>query len=161
MNKTPHPGVFPIKDCSLEEEPFYFVTEYYGDDVLSKKAPLEVTEALTIFIQICEIINYIHEKNIVHRDLKPDNIVLSNGQAIILDFGLCFNLNNDLDCDIDDMDDNFRMTETIEQIFISKFLKYYLKNINCINQNQGSPKLGLSITRIFLNTCESIHSCFF
>jgi serine/threonine protein kinase len=101
---------------ALEQEPFYFVTEFYKDDVLTSKGALEVTEALAIFIKICETISYIHENNIVHRDLKPDNIVLHNGQPIIIDFGLCFNLENKLDSEDDNIDDNFRLTETVEQI---------------------------------------------
>jgi len=29
-----------------------------------------------------------HELNIVHRDIKPDNIMMSNGQCIVADFGV-------------------------------------------------------------------------
>jgi serine/threonine protein kinase len=144
LNKTPHPGIFPIIDYSLDQEPFYFVTEYYGDDILSKKAPLEVTEALTIFIKICETISYIHEKNIIHRDLKPDNIVLNNGQPIILDFGLCFNLNDDFDSDINDTDERLRITETIEQIGSRYYIPPELENgrLDQISKKSDSYTLG-------------------
>lgn len=144
LNKNQHPGIFPIIDYSLEQEPFYFVTEYYGDDILTKKAPLEVTEALTIFIKICETISYIHDKNIVHRDLKPDNIVLNNAQPIILDFGLCFNLNDDLDCDINDIDEKFRITETIEQIGSRYYIPPELESgrLDRISKKSDSYTLG-------------------
>ena len=40
-------------------------------------------------IQICEGLEYAHEKGVVHRDVKPGNIfVLRNGQVKILDFGI-------------------------------------------------------------------------
>ena len=40
-------------------------------------------------IQICDGLEYAHEKGVVHRDVKPGNIfVLRNGQVKILDFGI-------------------------------------------------------------------------
>ena len=48
-----------------------------------------VDEALPIVKQICDAIEYAHERGIVHRDLKPANIKLSsNGSVKVLDFGL-------------------------------------------------------------------------
>lgn len=144
LAKNGHPGILPIIDYSLDQEPFYFVTEYYEGETLSKKAPLEVTEALTIFIKICEIVSYIHEKNIVHRDLKPDNIILNNEQPVILDFGLCFNLNNNSGFNDDDINDNFRLTETIEQVGSRYYIPPELENgrLNKISKKSDSYTLG-------------------
>ncbi|MGB9403805.1 MAG: protein kinase [Candidatus Acidiferrales bacterium] len=53
-------------------------------------------EALPIAKQICEAIEYAHERGIVHRDLKPANIKLGNNDAVkILDFGLAKALESD------------------------------------------------------------------
>lgn len=68
------------------------------------KGPLPIREALPLAHQICEALEYAHERGIVHRDLKPANIkVTPEGQVKLLDFGLAkalaadtaiFDLNN-------------------------------------------------------------------
>ncbi len=57
---------------------------------------IPVDEILSLAKQICEAVEYAHERGIVHRDLKPANIKLaSNGSAKILDFGLAKALEGD------------------------------------------------------------------
>ena len=54
-----------------------------------KQGPIPVDEALRIAKQICEALEYAHERGIVHRDLKPANIKVSADDIVkILDFGL-------------------------------------------------------------------------
>ena len=46
-------------------------------------------EALAIVPQICEALQYAHDKGVVHRDIKPENILMDRGgQVKIADFGL-------------------------------------------------------------------------
>jgi eukaryotic-like serine/threonine-protein kinase len=53
------------------------------------RGAISVDEALSIAKQICEGLEYAHERGIIHRDLKPANVKLTTeGQAKILDFGL-------------------------------------------------------------------------
>ncbi len=53
------------------------------------QGPIPLEDALRIAKQICEALEYAHEKGIVHRDLKPANIkVAADGGVKILDFGL-------------------------------------------------------------------------
>jgi len=47
------------------------------------------SRAVEIALQICDALEYFHEKGIVHRDIKPGNILLSkNGMVKVADFGL-------------------------------------------------------------------------
>ncbi|MDF5734117.1 MULTISPECIES: serine/threonine-protein kinase [unclassified Nostoc] len=146
LNKKQYSGIFPILDYSFDKEPYYFVTEYYGNNILSKNAPMEVIPALINFIKICETVSYIHDNNIVHRDLKPDNIVLDDKeQPIILDFGLCFNFNLNLNSDTDDdLNDSFRLTQTIEQIGSRFYIPPELENgrTDKISKQSDSYTLG-------------------
>jgi Tol biopolymer transport system component len=51
--------------------------------------PLPAEEALAIAKQVCEALEYAHERGIVHRDVKPANIkVAADGTVKLLDFGL-------------------------------------------------------------------------
>ncbi len=50
---------------------------------------IPIDEALRIAKQICEALEYAHERGIVHRDLKPANIKVTADDAVkVLDFGL-------------------------------------------------------------------------
>lgn len=61
-----------------------------------KTGAIPVEEAQSIARQICEAIEYAHERGIIHRDLKPANIKLANNDAVkILDFGLAKALDTD------------------------------------------------------------------
>ncbi len=54
-----------------------------------RAGPMPSEEALPIAKQICEALEYAHERGIVHRDLKPANIkVTEEDNAKVLDFGL-------------------------------------------------------------------------
>ncbi|MDE3137293.1 MAG: protein kinase [Acidobacteriota bacterium] len=51
--------------------------------------PLTTDEALSVAKQICEGLEYAHERGMVHRDLKPANVKITpEGTVKLLDFGL-------------------------------------------------------------------------
>ncbi len=54
-----------------------------------KAGAIPIDEALQIAKQICEALEYAHERGIVHRDLKPANVKVTTDDAVkVLDFGL-------------------------------------------------------------------------
>ena len=61
-----------------------------------RQRPIPFEEALRIAKQICEALEYAHERGIIHRDLKPANIKVTNDDAVkVLDFGLAKALEGD------------------------------------------------------------------
>ncbi|HKV03999.1 MAG TPA: protein kinase [Candidatus Acidoferrales bacterium] len=61
-----------------------------------KAGPIPIDEALPIAKQICEALEFAHERGIVHRDLKPANVKVTADDAVkILDFGLAKALEGD------------------------------------------------------------------
>ena len=63
---------------------------------LIKQGAIPVDEALPLAKQICEAVEYAHERGIVHRDLKPSNVkVTPGGNVKVLDFGLAKALESD------------------------------------------------------------------
>lgn len=53
-----------------------------------KRGPLPLQEALKIAADVCEGLAAIHAIGCVHRDVTPNNIVLSGGSAVIIDYGI-------------------------------------------------------------------------
>jgi Tol biopolymer transport system component len=61
-----------------------------------KQGPIPISEALPIAKQMCDALEYAHERGIVHRDLKPANVKVTNDDAVkVLDFGLAKALEGD------------------------------------------------------------------
>src|ERR1700728_397549 len=53
------------------------------------RGPIPIDEALRIAKQICDALEYAHERGVVHRDLKPANVKMTSDDAVkVLDFGL-------------------------------------------------------------------------
>jgi serine/threonine protein kinase len=54
-----------------------------------EQGPIPTEEALPIAKQICDGLEYAHERGIIHRDLKPANVKITpEGAVKLLDFGL-------------------------------------------------------------------------
>jgi eukaryotic-like serine/threonine-protein kinase len=55
---------------------------------LQREHQLAPEEALRITSAVAGALAYAHEHGVVHRDIKPDNILLSNEQVLVADFGV-------------------------------------------------------------------------
>ncbi|MFY9689382.1 MAG: protein kinase [Candidatus Acidiferrales bacterium] len=61
-----------------------------------QQGPIPMGEALAIAKQICDALEYAHERGVVHRDLKPANVKVTSDDAVkVLDFGLAKALEGD------------------------------------------------------------------
>jgi TolB-like protein len=55
---------------------------------LTREGPLPVVEALRLVREIGEALHYAHGQGLIHRDVKPENVLLSQGHALVADFGI-------------------------------------------------------------------------
>jgi len=94
-----HPNVVGIYNLGLHKDslPYYVMDLLHGVDLAQKiraDGPLQIKEAMAIFIEVCAGISYAHKKGIIHRDIKPGNIFLleksgASGEKIkVVDFGI-------------------------------------------------------------------------
>ena len=87
-----HPHVLPVLDSGPAGDRVYYAMPYVEGSTLGELLSGEGSQAVDRSIQIIKDIgsalSYAHAKGIVHRDVKPSNILLSDGIAILSDFGV-------------------------------------------------------------------------
>ena len=101
-----HPGIVPVYGLGqyADGRPFYAMRFIRGDSLkdaihrfhqaerterASGERTLELRQLLGRFIDVCQAIQYAHDRGILHRDLKPGNIMLGKyGETLVVDWGL-------------------------------------------------------------------------
>ncbi len=95
LAKLRHPSLPGIHDHFTEAGRWYLVMDYIEGETLEARfdrlGRLRVEEVLSIGMQLCEALNYLHncQPPVIFRDLKPANIIVSpQGRIYLIDFGL-------------------------------------------------------------------------
>src|SRR5436190_15994058 len=55
---------------------------------LDRETQFGIDEAVRIAREVAEALDYAHRHGVVHRDIKPENILLHDGRAMVMDFGI-------------------------------------------------------------------------
>ncbi|HYU91081.1 MAG TPA: protein kinase [Gemmatimonadales bacterium] len=87
-----HPHILPLHDSGEADGFLYYVMPYVeGEslrDRLNREGQLPIADAVAITCTVANALSYAHSRDVVHRDVKPENILLSNGEAVVADFGI-------------------------------------------------------------------------
>ena len=89
-----HPHILALLDSGADAngELLYYVmpvaTGQSLRDRIATSGALPVADALRIACDVTEALVHAHAHDVVHRDIKPDNILLAEGHAIVVDFGI-------------------------------------------------------------------------
>ncbi len=95
LARLQHPHILALLDSGTTDEtpprPFYVMPYVDGETLrqrLIREGPLPVAEALRLVREVGEALHYAHGQVLIHRDVKPENVLLSQGHALVADFGI-------------------------------------------------------------------------
>ncbi|MFO0875847.1 MAG: bifunctional serine/threonine-protein kinase/formylglycine-generating enzyme family protein [Gemmataceae bacterium] len=87
-----HPFIVRVYDTG-QAGPYLFILMEYVEGAslrdLIGQGKLDPVEAMHFIPQLCEALQYAHERGVIHRDIKPENVLVDlEGKIKITDFGL-------------------------------------------------------------------------
>lgn len=93
LARLQHKNIAQLFDAGITDEGRpYFILEYIHGKPITEwcnEKELMFEERLDMFVQVCEAVQFAHQRLIVHRDLKPTNILVDElGSVKLLDFGI-------------------------------------------------------------------------
>lgn len=84
--------VAAVIDADLDGDRPYLVTRYVPgpalDDVVKESGPMRGGELLRLGRGLADALHAIHAADVIHRDLKPGNVLLLDGDPVLIDFGI-------------------------------------------------------------------------
>jgi len=87
-----HPHILPLFDSGTADGFLFYVMPYIEGETIREKLTREtqfgVDEAVRIAREVADALDYAHRHGVIHRDIKPENILLHDGRAMVMDFGI-------------------------------------------------------------------------
>ncbi|HTI04224.1 MAG TPA: protein kinase [Gemmatimonadales bacterium] len=87
-----HPHILPLFDSGEADGFLYYVMPYIQGETIREKLNRETQfggdEAIRIAREVADALDYAHRHGVIHRDIKPENILLHDGRAMVMDFGI-------------------------------------------------------------------------
>lgn len=90
-----HPNLMHAIDVGKIGKFRYIVSDYVpGVELKEMISQLTLEQSVSIMEKILAGIGHAHRKGVVHHDLKPHNILVDQGNPVIIDFGIAHNIDD-------------------------------------------------------------------
>ena len=92
-----NPGIIQVYDFNRDEDTYYMVLEFVPGETIQEHLKrlnesgrkLSTTSAIEYIAEVCDALDYAHQRGMIHRDIKPANLMLNiMNQIILMDFGI-------------------------------------------------------------------------
>ena len=87
-----HPHILPLYDSGEADGFLFYVMPFVAGESLrerlAREGELPIGEAVRILRDVVDALASAHRHRVVHRDIKPDNVLLTEGHAVVTDFGV-------------------------------------------------------------------------
>ena len=87
-----HPHIVALLSAGATDGLLYYTMPYVDGESLrarlARAGELPLREAVRVLRDVAAALAYAHHHGVIHRDIKPDNVLLSDGEALVTDFGV-------------------------------------------------------------------------
>lgn len=85
-------GIPILYDLEIRNDWLLIIEEYINGKSLNnllEEGSMESYTAIQYLMDICRILDRLHQHKITYLDIKPEHIIISHGQAYLIDYGNC------------------------------------------------------------------------
>ncbi|MEU4541281.1 protein kinase [Streptosporangium sp. NPDC023825] len=92
MRRVRSEYIAEVLDADVTGHRPYIVTRYIAgrplDEVVKQDGPMELPALLRVAYGVASALAAVHSVGVIHRDLKPGNVLILDGEPVLIDFGI-------------------------------------------------------------------------